>query len=86
MRLYCFASLLRSVPLADRPSLAPSDAFRLFTDILSLVPPPPLVDAVCLTIDAALRQPPETDEYWGVIIRERINTWYAGRVCTPALA
>jgi hypothetical protein len=86
MRLSCFASRLHSLPPADRPSLAPPDVFRLFTNILSLVPPPPLVDAICSTMDAVLRQPPETNKYGGVIVAEQVNTDYAGRVCTQALA
>jgi hypothetical protein len=84
--LSCLASHLLSLPLEDRPSSAPPTLFRLFTDLFSHTPPPPLVDAICLTIDASLRQPAETDESGMVVVAEQINPSYAEEVCTPALA
>jgi hypothetical protein len=60
--------------------------FRLFADILSLIPPPPLVDAICVVLDAALRQAGRFNE-WGVTsVAEQVNTSYAERVCTHTLA
>jgi hypothetical protein len=85
--LACFSSRLLSLPLEARPTVATPDVFRLFTDILTLIPPPPLVDAICLAIDATLRRPPQTDR-WDreVIAPEEINAAYAKRVCTRSLA
>jgi hypothetical protein len=60
--------------------------FRLFSDILTLIPRPPLVDAICTTIDTALRQPAETNSRDRILVPECINTAYAAQVCTPELA
>jgi hypothetical protein len=54
--------------------------FARFTDILTLIPPPPLADAICLAIDTTLRQP-------AALLRpEQINWAYVQQVCTPHLA
>jgi hypothetical protein len=74
MCVYCFASRLRGLALVDRPTLATPEVFRLFNEILSVTPPPRLVDAICLAIDSALRMATE------------INTTYAAAICTPGLA
>jgi hypothetical protein len=86
MRLYYFASLLRSRSLNERPRLATADTFRLFAEILLLTPPAALVDAICATIDAALRQPAGTTRYGKGLGPEQINTTYAAQVCSPAMA
>jgi hypothetical protein len=72
-------------PLSSRPIYAPTDLFRTFTDILALNPSPPIIDAICLAIDAVLRQSAQTTKYDCVVLPEQINTEYAERVCTPAL-
>jgi hypothetical protein len=86
IRICCFASRLLSLPLTHRPSLATPEAFRLFTDILTKIPPPPLVDAICLSIDASLRQPNRYDSRANIYHHEQINADYAAQVCTPVLA
>jgi hypothetical protein len=86
VQLYCFASQLRSLQLETRPTLATPDVFRLVTDILALVPAPALVDAICTTVDAALRQQERLNSTGGIIVPEQVNTAYVARVCTPALA
>jgi hypothetical protein len=58
---------------------------RLFLDMLTLIPPAALVDAICTTLDAALRRPAETDQLGIVLAAEEINTSYLRRVMTPAL-
>jgi hypothetical protein len=75
-----FASYLLSVSLNKRAKAAPPKMFSIFTDILTLMPDPPLVDGICLTIDTALRQAAA----WP--IPEQINWGYAKQVCTPQLA
>jgi hypothetical protein len=72
--VYCFASRLRGLGLVDRPTLATPEVFRLFSEILAVTPPAPLVDAICLAIDSALR------------IADEINRAYAAAVCTTGLA
>jgi hypothetical protein len=57
INIYCFVSRLHSLYLTARPATAPPDVFRLFTSIHSLIPPPPLIDAICTAIDTVLRQP-----------------------------
>jgi hypothetical protein len=76
-----FTSRLVSLSLEERAKAAPPELFRLITDILTLIPPPPLVDAICLAIDTTLRQPAE--RYYSP---EQINSAYAQQVCTPQLA
>jgi hypothetical protein len=73
LRLSCFASRLLSLPLDERPTIATTALFTLFGDILALIPPPSLVDAICTTIDAAFRQP-EQKSLFTVVVSERINS------------
>jgi hypothetical protein len=80
--LACFASRLLAISLEERAKAAPPETFSVFTDILTLIPPPPLVDSICLAIDTTLRQPAADST------PEQINCAYAQRVCTrqPAKA
>jgi hypothetical protein len=80
LHLACFASRLLHLSLEERAKAAPPELFSLFTDILTLIPSPPLVDAICLAIDTTLRQPAS----WK--IPEQINWAYVQQVCTPHLA
>jgi hypothetical protein len=41
LSIYCFASRLLSLPLDARTVAATPDLFRLFTEILMIIPPPP---------------------------------------------
>jgi hypothetical protein len=86
VRIYCFASRLSSLPLGHRRSVAPPDLFRFFSEILGLIPRPPLIDAICTTIDAALREPaqPRIDPEKGV--PEQLDREYAALVCGSTLA
>jgi hypothetical protein len=59
---------------------------RLFTEILTSIPPPPLVDAICLVIASALHQNKQIDKIHYVVVREQINEPHAAEVCTPFLA
>jgi hypothetical protein len=59
---------------------------RLFSDILGVIPPPPLVDAICRTLDTAVRRPGESDVRERIVVAEEINTAYVTAICTPALA
>jgi hypothetical protein len=69
-----------------RPSIATPEVFRLFGDILTILPPPPLVDGICLAIDCALRQPEVHSKFEHPQIPELLNSEYAAVVCTSSLA
>jgi hypothetical protein len=85
IRIYCFVSRLHSLPLSARPASARPALFRLFTDILSLIPPPPLVDAICTAIDAALHQDTQFDKKGHPVRLRQTNAKYATEVGTSAL-
>jgi hypothetical protein len=79
--LSLFASRVLSLPLEERPTLATPELFSLFCAILTQIPPSLLIDAICTTIDVALRHDGICFPYF-----EQINTSYASQVCTPQLA
>jgi hypothetical protein len=81
INLAYFTSQLIRLPLEERPKLATPNVFSAFCGILTLVPPPPIVDAVCLALDSALRDPGG-----GFVYTKSINTAYAAQVCNQALA
>jgi hypothetical protein len=86
IHLACFASRLFQLPVEARASFATPAAFRLFAEILALIPPPPLVDAICTAIDVALRRPAGIPPWMQGFAGDRVNTAYAAQVCTPSLA
>jgi hypothetical protein len=84
--LFCFASHLVVLHLETRLTLATPDIFRLFAAILVLLPPPHLVDAICLTIDTALRDPPQQENWARFITPDKVNTSFDQEICSGALA
>jgi hypothetical protein len=80
-----FASKLRSLPLCARCTLAGPDLFRLFIDILAQIPPPPLVDAICLAMDVTLRHSEKIYTDRGLIVAENVNSEHLKQVCTKEL-
>jgi hypothetical protein len=77
--LWLFRSRLLSFPLDQRPAVASVQHFRLFTDILAVVPPPSTTAAICAVITAALSETVTAAE------PPQINVTYAEQVVTVQL-
>jgi hypothetical protein len=80
-----FSSKLSSIRLELRSAVAPPALFRLFTEILATIPPPVLVDAICLAMESTLYQQPYQVSGPSAGVPGEMLASYVKEVCTPAL-